>query len=88
MADRKNVSGISDHKKRKGALVTPFNAALGDTIKLSPWAKERMPEYLWLGLILLHYGRTTGIEKAGNILSEISKSSIHFHSQECQKSSV
>ena len=73
MADRKNVSGISDHKKRKGALVTPFNAALGDTLKLSPWAKERMPEYLWLGLILLHYGRTTGIEKAGNILSEISK---------------
>jgi len=73
MVDRKNVSGISDHKKRKGALVTPFNAAFGDTLKLSPWAKERMPEYLWLGLILLHYGRTTGIERAGNILSEISK---------------
>lgn len=73
MVVRKNVSGLSDHKKRKGALVTPFNAALGDTLKLSSWAKERMPEYLWLGLILLRYGRKTGMEKAGNILFEISK---------------
>jgi hypothetical protein len=73
MTDRKNVSGISDHKIRKGALVTPLNAASGDTLKLSSWAKERMPEYLWLGLILLRYGRKTGIEKAGNILFEISR---------------
>ena len=73
MADRKNVSGINDHKKRKGALVAPLNAASGDKLKLSSWAKERMPEYLWLGLILLQYGRTTGIEKAGYILSELSK---------------
>lgn len=73
MADRKYVSGISDHKKKKGALVTPLNAASGDKLVLSSWAKERMPEYLWLGLILLHYGRTTGLEKAGNILFEISK---------------
>lgn len=73
MADKKSVSGISDHKKRKGALVTPLNAAVGNTLKLSSWAEERMPEYLWLGLILLHYGRTTGMQKAGNILSEISK---------------
>jgi hypothetical protein len=73
MTDKKNVSGISDHKIRKGALVTPLNAASGDTLKLSSWAKERMPEYLWLGLILLRYGRKKGIEKAGNILFEISR---------------
>lgn len=73
MTDRKNVSGISDHKIRKGALVTPLNAASGDVLRLSSWAKERMPEYLWLGLILLRYGREKGLEKAGNILREISK---------------
>ena len=73
MTDSKNVSGISDHKIRKGALVTPLNAASGDALKLSSWAKERLPEYLWLGLILLRYGRKTGIEKAGNILFEISR---------------
>jgi len=73
VTNRKNVSGISDHKIRKGAFVTPLNAASGDTLRLSSWAKERMPEYLWLGLILLRYGRKTGIEKAGNILSDISR---------------
>ncbi|MBN2267217.1 MAG: hypothetical protein JW725_02645 [Candidatus Babeliaceae bacterium] len=73
MIDRKNVSGISAHKIRKGSLVTPLNAASGDTLKLSYWAKERMPEYLWLGLILLRYGREAGIEKAGKILFEISR---------------
>ncbi len=73
MTDRKNVSGISDHKLRKGELITPLNAASGDTLKLSSWSKERMPEYLWLSLILLRYGRNIGIEKAGAILSEISR---------------
>ena len=75
MSDRKNVSGISDHKKRKGALVTPLNDASGELLKLSSWAKERMPEYLWLGLILLRYGRKKGLEKAGKILFEISRKS-------------
>lgn len=73
MADRKNVSGLSDHKIKKGVLITPINAAAGDGLHLSSWAKERMPEYLWLGLILLRYGRKVGFEKAGNILFEISR---------------
>ena len=72
MKDNKNTSGISDHKKRKGALVTPLNAASEGVLELSSWAKERMPEYLWLGLILLRYGRKEGLQKAGNILREIS----------------
>ena len=76
MADKKNTSGIADHKKRKGALVTPFNASLGDTLKLNSWAKERMPEYLWLGLILKYYGRKLGLEKAGNILFGISRNGV------------
>lgn len=76
MTDKKNVSGISDHKKRKGALVTPLNAGLGDTLKFSSWAKERMPEYLWLGLILQYYGRKQGMEKSALILSEISNSGV------------
>lgn len=73
MIDGKNISGISAHKIRKGVLITPLNATLGDKLNLSSWAKERMPEYLWLGLILLRYGRKMGIDKAGNILFEISR---------------
>lgn len=73
MSNKKNVSGLSDHKKRKGALVAPLNSASGDTLELSSWSKERMPEYLWLGLILVNYSRKRGLEKAGSILFEISR---------------
>lgn len=73
MTDKQNISNISDYIKRKSLLVSPLNAALGDKLQLSSWAKERMPEYLWLGLILLRYGRKAGLEKAGKILFEISR---------------
>jgi hypothetical protein len=67
-------SKLKDHyyDKKKRVLITPFNQAMGESLVLSSWAKERMPEYLWLGLILHKYGRKIGIEKAGNILLEIS----------------
>lgn len=70
----KNVSSLSDHKlnKKKGIVTTPLNA-LGDLLKPTSWTKERMPEYLWLGLILQHYGRKVGFEKSFQILYEISK---------------
>ena len=72
---QKNVSSLSDHKlhKKKGIVATPMNDALGDLLKPSSWTKERMPEYLWLGLILQHYGRKDGFEKSFQILHEISK---------------
>jgi hypothetical protein len=75
MSNKKNVSSLSDHKlyKKKGVVITPLNDALRDQLKLSLWTKERMPEYLWLGFILLYLGRKVGLEKAGRILFEISK---------------
>ena len=66
-------SNLSDHVIRKGKLLTPMNAGLGDNLELTSWSKERMPEYLWLGLILLRYGRDGGLEKAGRILYEIAQ---------------
>lgn len=76
MKEKKNVSSLSDHRvhKKRGIVATPFNDALGDKLTLSSWRENRMPEYLWLGLILMHYGRKEGIERAGRILLEISKS--------------
>ena len=73
---RKNISRLSDHKldRKKGIVATPLNDGLGHLLKLTSWAKERMPEYLWLGLILRHYGRKEGFEKSLQILYEISKS--------------
>jgi hypothetical protein len=76
MARKKNVSSLSQHRldKKKGIVLTPFNDRLRDALKFTSWSKDRLPEYLWLGLILLHYGRKEGILKAGRILYEISKS--------------
>lgn len=75
MRNKKNVSSLSAHvlQKKKGIIATPFNNHLKDMMKLSSWTKERMPEYLWLGLILQNYGRRDGIEKSCQILHEISK---------------
>ena len=75
MSPKKNVSSLKDHKliKKRGVIAAPFHRLLQDKMKLSSWSIERMPEYLWLGLILLYYGRGKGFEKAGQILLEISK---------------
>lgn len=73
MSNRKNVSSLSAHRLKKGILSTPLNDSLRDQLKLSSWTKERMPEYIWLGLILIKYGRKKGIEKSGRILFEISQ---------------
>lgn len=75
MATDKNVSGLSDHKlyRKQGKVVAPLNDGMGDQLTLSSWAKERMPDYLWLGLILMEYGRANGFEKAGEILFNIAK---------------
>ena len=74
MTSEKNASNLSDHKvySRQGRVVAPFNDILGNQLTLSSWAKERMPQYLWLGLILIEYGREEGFEKAGAILKNIS----------------
>jgi Family of unknown function (DUF5677) len=68
-----NTSKLKDHKlyKKKGLVASPFNDKLGDVISLTSWTKNRMPEYLWLGLILDQYGRTDGMKKTQSLLHEI-----------------
>jgi len=74
MTSEKNVSSLSRHitNRRQGRVVTPLNNSFGDQMTLCSWAKKRMPEYLWLCLILMEYGREEGFEKAGTILKNIS----------------
>lgn len=75
MTNKKNVSKLSDHTvyRKQGKVVTPFNDKIGGVLNLTSWATERMPEYLWLGLILMSYGRQEGFEKIGRILITLSK---------------
>lgn len=65
------VSDLKSHTYNKGLIQPPMNT-IQNTQPVS-WTNNRLPEYLWLGLILMNYPRTQGIEKIGTILIEISK---------------
>lgn len=75
MKEKKNVSSLSDHRliKKQGIVATPLNDALRGQLKFQSWTSARMPEYLWLALILMAYGRKDGFARAGQILLDISK---------------
>ena len=64
------TSDLKSHTYKKGLIQPPMNTLPGK--QPVSWANDRLPEYLWLGLILMNYDRTEGIEKAGKILKEIS----------------
>jgi len=65
------ISDLKSHKYKKGLIQPPMNTFAGT--QLASWTNDRLPEYLWLGLILMSFPRTEGIEKIGKILKEISQ---------------
>ena len=65
------MSKLSSHKFEKGLFVTPFNTI--ENMKLNHWNFERLPAYLWLGLIIKKHGHTDGLEKCFRIIEFISK---------------
>ena len=71
MKKDKITSDLKSHKHKKGLIQPPINT-LPNQQPVS-WTNDRLPEYLWLGLILMNFKRTEGIEKAGKILKEISQ---------------
>ena len=66
-------SKLSDHEFKKGKFTTPINAALKDLLKENPWFQERLPEYLWIALILEYYGRKEGLKKCFTLINKISE---------------
>ena len=66
-------STLSEHKFKKGVFITPFNSM--DNIYELPddysWTYGRMPEYLWIALILKRQGREKGLEILQYIISEV-----------------
>ena len=84
-------STLEDHKLHKGKFITPLNAAFGDSLSLQDWT-ERLPEYLWLGLILNQYGRTEGLQKCRFVLQKLvvmsCKFNLPFFSNICTLSSA
>lgn len=68
-------SKLSEHVFKKGKFITPLNnipnaKAFSDE---ESWSYGRMPEYLWIGLILKHFGRKTGFKKMNDIIFTLHK---------------
>lgn len=69
-----NHSTLSEQvvKKKKGLIVSPWMDQLRDTISLTSWSLERLPEYIWLALILENSpNRIDGISKCIAVFREI-----------------
>lgn len=64
---------LSEHKLKKGTFVTPWNDALGDISHENSWFQNRLPEYIWIALILKKYGRDHGLQICLNLISELSR---------------
>jgi hypothetical protein len=56
-------SKLEEHKFKRGKFITPWNDMIGDKGKMQSWSLERLPEYIWIGLIFKKYGRRIGLEK-------------------------
>lgn len=60
-------SKLEKHKFKKGKFITPWNDMLGNIGVMRNWALERLPEYVWIGLVFEAYGRKKGLEKCYNL---------------------
>lgn len=61
-------SKISDHKLHKGVFITPLNNISESMDEIDSWGVGRVPEFLWIGLILYHYGRDEAIVRLREIM--------------------
>ena len=73
-------SKLSDHYFKKGKFITPWNNLLGNMSVSTNWFNDRMPEYLWLGLILDYLGRKNGLEKCYEIIMKLNEISENKNS--------
>ena len=66
-------SKLSDHKFKKGKFIAPLNEIenLAPLKNNESWYSGRLPEYMWIGLILDKYGRTIGLEKLYYIMKKL-----------------
>lgn len=64
-------SKLSQHKFEKGKLIAPFNQHFQDLLKEESWYYGRMPEYVWLGLIVNDGDRNKQLDKCIRIINYI-----------------
>lgn len=66
-----NYSKLSDHKFVKGKFIAPFNEVFTPLPDNESWYFGRLPEYIWIGLILNQYGRKNGLKKIYSIIQKL-----------------
>lgn len=66
-------SKLSEHEFSKGKFITPFNKFVKELSKENSWFHGRLPEYIWLALVLKHYGREEGLKKCNLLLKKINE---------------
>lgn len=76
--NKKDTSPLSKHilQKKTGILASPWNHSMREAninMGLNSWSRDRLPEYLWLGLILVKHGRKEAFNKLFPVLNGISK---------------
>jgi len=66
-------SKLSDHKFKKGKFITPINSipTMYELPDFKSWTYGRMPEYVWIGLVLHTLGRDEGLKKLYKIIMEL-----------------
>ena len=64
-------SKLSDHLFKKGKFITPMNSfpLMQELNDEKSWSYGRLPEYLWIGLVLKYYGRKEGLLMIHDIIS-------------------
>ena len=70
-------SKLSEHKFKKGKFITPFNELTN--VAENSWFHCRMPEYIWLGLVIKYYGRDEGLIKCNRLLKKVSEYSSSIY---------
>jgi len=66
-------SKLTDHHFKKGKFITPFNQVLSELLQEDSWHYGRMPEYIWLGLIINADERTIQMGKCLKILMRLNE---------------
>lgn len=64
---------LSEHRFRKGKFITPWNDTIGDIFRENSWFQNRLPEYLWIALIINKCGREKGLDRCLYLVDELSK---------------
>ena len=71
---------LSELDRQKGKLLSPWVAKLGDVLTPTSWSLDRLPEYLWLALILDNHSRTDGLKCCVSIIKKIRSFDSNFDS--------